>query len=79
MHVCRAADGKQSLLLINAKTKATTAEKAEPLKQLDEEQDILKHITMKTALKSVKELAKVILQLHSPHRSSAAQPGEGEV
>jgi hypothetical protein len=37
------------------------AEKAEPLKVLDEEQDILKHITMKTALKSVKELAKVRL------------------
>ena len=27
---------------------------------LDEEQDILKHVTMKTALKSVKELAKVM-------------------
>jgi len=49
---------KQSLLIANAKTRATMPEKAEPLKQLDEEQDILKHITMKTALKSVKELAK---------------------
>lgn len=45
------------------------AEKAEPLKVLDEEQDILKHITMKTALKSVKELARV-------RPRHAAQPGQ---
>lgn len=36
---------------------------------LDEEQDILKHITMKTALKSVKELARV-------RPRHAAQPGQ---
>uniref|UniRef100_A0A7S1SY05 RNA helicase n=1 Tax=Tetraselmis chuii TaxID=63592 RepID=A0A7S1SY05_9CHLO len=52
------ASHKQSLLLANAAARAGMAEKAEPLKVLDEEQDILKHITMKTALKSVKELAK---------------------
>jgi len=52
------ADQKQSLLDVNAALRASMAEKAEPLKVLDEEQDILKHITMKTALKSVKELAR---------------------
>ncbi len=53
---CRA---KESLLAATAKARLTKPEDTEAEKLLKEEQDILQHITQKTALKSVKELAKV--------------------
>ena len=50
---------KESLLAAAARTRKDQPEATEAEKQLAEEQDMLKHILAKQALKSVKELAQV--------------------
>lgn len=50
---------KDSLLIAAAKRRLGAAPETEEKKQLDEEQDIMKHVLQKQALKAVKELAQV--------------------
>lgn len=50
---------KESLLVQTARARQEQPVETEADKQLYEEEDILKHVTQKTALKTAKELAKV--------------------
>ncbi len=52
------------MLVQAARTRQEKPPETQADKQLHEEEDILKHVTQKTALKTVKELAKVCLYFH---------------
>jgi hypothetical protein len=62
---------QESLLVQTAKSRKDKPEDTEAVKRLKEEQDILVHVTKKSALQSVKELAKVRPTVQPrPHRLS---------
>lgn len=56
---CRVRRVRESLLTQTAKARKEKPEDTENEKRLKEEKDIMQHITQKTALQSVQELAKV--------------------